>query len=120
MSCQYCRGSVKQYRMIIQSGATVVTERCEVCRRAPKGKPFISKAGIENIEALPIWSDETETAPACQYDGCTNKGVEYHHFAPRHLFEDADYWPTGWLCKYHHDLWHKRTQTGTYWRAVKP
>jgi len=32
---------------------------------------------------------------------------EYHHFAPRKYFADeADNWPTGWLCDSCHDRWH--------------
>jgi hypothetical protein len=33
-------------------------------------------------------------------------GSEEHHWAPRHLFEDADLWPTSWLCRECHALWH--------------
>lgn len=34
---------------------------------------------------------------------------EFHHYAPRHLFDDADTWATGYLCVKCHQEWHKRT-----------
>lgn len=41
-----------------------------------------------------------------QCDVCGTLGAELHHYAPRHLFDDAEDWPKGHLCKYHHKLWH--------------
>jgi len=96
------------------NAARVVVERCPKCRTSPDQKrPFLSLKDYD-WESLPLFLDNTETAPPCAYRGCTNEGSEYHHYAPRHLFEDADQWPAGPLCHFHHDQWHKLTQTGSY------
>jgi hypothetical protein len=119
MKCQYCDGEMKHYRMIIHSGATVVTLRCERCNKTIKGNAFVSKKGLV-VENLPLWSDESQNAPPCEYRGCLNKGVENHHYAPKDIFkDDAENWYQGWLCKYHHDLWHKMTETGSYKKRMR-
>jgi hypothetical protein len=34
---------------------------------------------------------------------------EEHHYAPKEFFgDDADNWPTGWLCVECHERWHER------------
>jgi hypothetical protein len=73
------------------------------------GKMFIShyhvnQAGID-IESLPVINDYRNGGTPCAV--CGAPGTEYHHWAPRHLFPDADSWPGDHLCHYHHiDVWH--------------
>lgn len=114
MRCEYCSGEVVRYKMIITSGKTVVTERCDICGRYPRGKPFVSKKEVADVDSLPLWHDNLADAPACDYFGCMEKGTEYHHYAPRHLFQDADMWATGYLCLKHHREWHEKTKTGSF------
>lgn len=52
-------------------------------------------------------------APPCERCGST-AGTEYHHYAPRHLFPDADMWATGYLCRPCHTEWHRKTRTGAF------
>lgn len=114
MICPHCKIDCNMYRQINQSGSKVVVERCPKCRRNPNnGKPFYSKKGYD-WDSLPLFEDYTINSPKCEVKGCTNTGVEYHHFSPRHLFENCDDWPTGWLCKPHHIEWHKKTRTGMF------
>lgn len=54
-------------------------------------------------------------AEPCERCG-SREGSEYHHYAPRHLFPDADSWATGYLCRPCHIEWHRRTQTGAFSR----
>jgi hypothetical protein len=116
MKCPYCSGEVETYRLIISSGKEVATQRCSLCGRVPdKKRPFLPKKEIKDFDKLPLFDDFSADAPACGYMGCQNKGTEYHHYAPRHLFDDADFWETGFLCLYHHNLWHERTRTGSYY-----
>lgn len=43
----------------------------------------------------------------CEHCGNTN-GTQLHHWAPRRLFpNDADNWPTSWLCTTCHTQWHQ-------------
>lgn len=97
----------------------VVVERCPLCRRNPlPNRAFLPK-GDYDIESLPLFVDYSLDAPKCEVRGCDNIGSEYHHYAPQHLFEDAEDWATGWLCKPHHDLWHERTNTGSYITRIR-
>jgi hypothetical protein len=43
--------------------------------------------------------------PPCERCGAV--GTELHHWAPRAIFNDADEWPTSWLCPEHHSQWHQ-------------
>ena len=114
MLCKRCDIDGEIFRQINSNGARVVVERCPICGRNPNaGKPFLPVKDYD-WDTLPLLKDFTPDAPACEYIGCQNKGVEYHHYAPRHLFDDADSWGTGYLCMYHHRLWHERTETGAY------
>lgn len=115
MLCEHCNVPGIVYRQTNGNGAFVIVERCPKCRRNTRpGQPFLSKKGIENIDALPMFVDFMEQSEPCSVFGCERKDTEYHHFAPRHLFEDAEDWPGAYLCKYHHMLWHKLTMTGMY------
>lgn len=42
----------------------------------------------------------------CQVKSCGRTDIEWHHFAPRNTFPDADEWPYLPLCREHHRLWH--------------
>ena len=55
--------------------------------------------------SIPLWKDNRTDAPCAR---CTRSsdGVELHHWAPRHLFADADWWPTSNLCRWCHGVWH--------------
>ena len=37
-----------------------------------------------------------------------NHSLQRHHWAPYHLFEDADEWPVSYLCVDCHYLWHRK------------
>src|SRR5574343_282456 len=119
MICKYCDVEGVVYAIIISSGAKVIGERCPKCgQNTIKGKPFLSKTDYV-WESLPLLSDATASAEPCSVKGCNNKGVQLHHFAPRHLFNNADDWATGYLCQKHHEEWHERTNTGIYYYRVK-
>lgn len=114
MLCKSCGTETQIFRQINSSGSRVVVERCPECGRNPnKGKPFLKKADFD-WESLPLFQDASLTAEPCSYKGCENKGTEWHHYAPQHLFDDADNWGAGYLCQYHHRLWHEKTETGAY------
>jgi len=119
MRCKYCGTEGKIYRAVNGNGAKVVVERCPACRRNTRpGNAFLSKNGYD-WESLPMFDDYTKYSDPCSVKNCKNKDTELHHFAPRHLFSDAESWATAYLCKFHHDLWHKLTGTGSYAPRVK-
>lgn len=60
------------------------------------------------LENIPIWKDNRGDNPPCAR--CGIYGTELHHWAPRHLFDDCDDWPTAYLCPSCHQLWHNKIQ----------
>lgn len=117
--CDYCQSqNVKLRRVIISSGIDQYRWYCDDCTRIARkqGQNIPSwivqywyesgKLPIPPSE-LPLAGDYTAQAVCCV---CGKPGAELHHFAPESL---GDYfggewvqWPTAYLCKYHHDLWH--------------
>lgn len=114
MLCKRCNIPCRIYGQINTSGTHVVVERCPQCGGNPNtGRPFLPIKDYD-WDSLPLFDDLSKTAEPCAVRGCHNIGTEYHHFAPRHLFDNADDWPTAWLCKIHHREWHEKTMTGSY------
>lgn len=78
---------------------------------------FFSNKGYEHVKI------SYDDSIPCDVEGCTNTGADEHHFAPRHLYgyDDAEKYPKMNLCKLHHDLWHRLTNTGHFYKEhVKP
>lgn len=88
------------------NGAWRVQDYCKDCERNAIRPGFwipLLRAG--DVDDLPILRDDTIDMPPCERCG-GHKGVELHHWAPQHIFNDAENWPTSWLCKECHDEWH--------------
>lgn len=99
-------------KTIINNGSIQVRQRCEQCGELFGGP--LPHANFE-IDEMPFYETgypKTE----CAVVGCTNTDVELNHYFPRALArkvgEDADGWPTGYLCRYHHRLWHRNVTPG--------
>lgn len=110
--CEKCNRDTRAelVRTLSNSGVSMVYWRCIPCKRPITTKPkyishdLIRKENID-IEQLPIAISYVGTE-VCAV--CGEPGTEYHHFAPRYLFDDADRWPTAYLCKKHHKEWHDK------------
>jgi hypothetical protein len=112
MLCKKCDRKVlaKLIRNIVNSGASQVFWLCPICNTNAMGagqwidhKKIIASK-LTTIENIPVANDYR--IDKCVV--CGEVGTEYHHFAPKHLFHDeADKWPTAYLCKKHHDQWHR-------------
>jgi hypothetical protein len=102
-----------------RDGTTVLIQRqrngvdramflCMKCR-CTRG-PF--KRSHAELYDLPVLSDtDTFTGEPCSVQGCDRTDTERHHWAPRHLFDDAEQWPQSYLCRGHHKSWHLTTRT---------
>jgi hypothetical protein len=115
--CDRCQSEqqCKLVRNITASGISQVYWLCLECnnnirRAGSKGGLFLSHMSVReahiDIESLPVINDYRDGGTPCAV--CGAPGTEYHHWAPRHLFEDADSWPTAYLCREHHSYWHNR------------
>lgn len=117
MKCPRCNNDCVIYAQINANGAHVVAERCPICRTAPDPRKCFLSVKDYDWYSLPMFQDNSKDAPECVVVGCKNKGVELHHFAPRHLFKrEAEDYPKGYLCNYHHTHWHEITQTGSFYK----
>lgn len=115
LKCQCPTVEIVLGKTVMGSGAIHIKAVCPVCGHNLKGSgQWISKKALpsEVLEALPILSDYSLELPGCAV--CGEKGVELHHWAPKELFpETFEDWPKSYLCKKHHDEWHK-TVTNPY------
>jgi hypothetical protein len=90
---------------VFQNGAKHIYRGCADCHRPIEGGQWLPSRPSQ--EQLPIGIDDRMGRPPCTR--CGAFGTELHHFAPRAVFgkEEADLWPTAWLCSGCHDYWHR-------------
>jgi hypothetical protein len=75
------------------------------------GGLWIEKQKVLN--ALKTRNIDEEDIPIADYScgvrcaRCGLRGTDLHHWAPQALFQDADRWPTDYLCRNCHGQWHK-------------
>lgn len=96
-------GTVTLEKRIIASGALQVTIYADGRYIKHLDQSIIPQ---HILDIIPITKDFRTNNPPCAV--CRGLGTELHHWAPKHLFEDAHLWPTSYLCKKHHDEWHKK------------
>lgn len=61
------------------------------------------------IRDLPVVESYLGQFGRCVVKGCESVDVQLNHFGPRAIFrDDADRWPTGYLCREHHREWGER------------
>ena len=66
---------------------------------------FLKATKVKYLGYEPDFIEPRNTRHPCSV--CGNLGAENHHWAPVGIFGDeADKWPTDYLCKTCHDRWH--------------
>lgn len=117
--CPTCQVEGVFMKGVKTNGTYNVQYRCEQCRYNI-GLMLYNHCYLPNslfdLQCLPEYQREDREVNVCCYNGCDRTDTEMHHFAPYHLFPDADKWPVMPLCREHHALWHKITGTGSYKR----
>lgn len=107
-SCQKPWPWAKIGKITLRSGAIAHPYFCKSCGH--KSQVCETKINVRRLllaHNLPeSCIKELPSVDMEQCEVCGELGAELHHYAPRHLFDDADHWATGYLCKYHHKLWH--------------
>lgn len=98
-----------------------ITMWCRACKaHVAKSKGFpgiwIARSHPElvgvDVDALPVAYSLVEYR-RCQGPCRKLTRCEFHHLAPRKFFGDeADEWPTAWLCQDCHDRWHTLVTPG--------
>lgn len=118
MSSPFCRSDqhtwspeVVGYRKA--NGLIFPAQECTTCGhvRTLLGIPMTQEQAAE----LRLARDRVGERPPCER--CGALGTELHHWAPRDAFGavEADGWPTSWLCRPCHQLWHR---TMNRWRQA--
>lgn len=113
--CARCNAVTRQevVRKRMASGAEHLAIWCLGCDHmtpSKNGQLWIDKDTVkralklDDLSILRLVDDGALSAPRCTH--CNRRGGEVHHWAPQALFADADKWPTDYLCKACHDLWH--------------
>jgi len=92
---------------IYTNGDRIIRRRCQGCGKLVGPALTRHRFTGNELDAMPIARDSTKERPPCVR--CGAWGSEEHHWAPRALFTDADLWPTSWLCRQCHRLWHDVT-----------
>lgn len=94
-------------------GSFQVWLKCDKCNKNFRGSAqFLKQAGLD-MDKIPVYDPNPAKREKCVVRGCNNYDVQYHHFAPRHLFQmDADDWPVLPVCNFHHSLWHALVTPG--------
>jgi hypothetical protein len=77
---------------------------CLECGGKGANFPYSDVEGLD--ESRIPFLREHDVVP-CERCGST-EGSEYHHWAPVHLFEDAEDWPKSYLCRKCHLEWHAK------------
>lgn len=98
-----CGAKAELRKLRIASGYHVCWY-CAECEQKVRGDgpPWLPQDGmiLDDIEEL--HEPSVEMCYHCrQILPC-----EWHHYAPQAMFDDADKWPQGWLCRPCHEIWH--------------
>lgn len=114
-ACLYQHGIVETEQELVRwtmaNGALFVGWCCLDCNRTVVDRP--GRAWLSKKELCERGIDASRlriigaTGPLDACRKCGHLGAELHHWAPYHLFGDeADQWPTDYLCRPCHRRWH--------------
>jgi hypothetical protein len=108
--CNKCKAerNARLVRNITKSGISQVYWLCRCCDSSTTSpivyiRHDLIKAANINPDELPVINNYSGTQ-LCAV--CNSPFAEYHHWAPRYLFEDAENWPGSYLCIKCHSRWH--------------
>ena len=112
--CKSCNHdtTAKLVRNVTASGTSQVWYQCIFCHGNIGGvaSAFVKHSELRDknidVETIQIVNDYRDQNRICFV--CGEPNCQLHHYAPRHLFDNADSWPTSYLCQKHHDEWHKK------------
>lgn len=106
-TCSRCRHACAHTNVINgytrkANGDTQASARCINCGHMvaiglPRGSTVANVCVRDNLAR-----HDVPPCVRCQSNG----GVEYHHWAPQAIFNDADAWPIAPLCRTCHTTWH--------------
>jgi hypothetical protein len=103
------------FASIACNGTLHLYEGCATCQSPLSPGEWLPHDGVD-LSTVPVAIDRRIQNPPCVV--CGAWGTELHHWAPKEVFGDeADHWPTAWLCRRCHRYWHSRISRHT-WKWV--
>lgn len=90
-------------KIVCSNGAIQYKAYCLEC--GGKGAPF-TYGEVDGLDPDRIPILRSHDVVPCERCG-SEEGSEVHHWAPIHLFEDAEDWPMSHLCRKCHMEWHR-------------
>lgn len=101
--CPHNPGWIVTGYMIKNNGVRAAQRVCLGCG----DRTDISRGETRQIHDL-CFRDNTKLFQVRPCTRCGSaSGTELHHWAPRAIFNDAELWPTSWLCPGCHRTWHQ-------------
>jgi len=115
---RYPQGSTAIRKFVKSSGAVTHELVCTIEGCRFHTSPIPNSAAQALLQKLPVLETRSSepTGDTCSYMGCESTDIEWHHFAPRNTFADADHYPVMPLCRWHHHSWHQ-AMNGYQWQA---
>jgi len=106
-TCPHCKSSADnlwELRSLVNAGGHHTYPW--VCRHCGRVLFFEKKSDVINAGLTPAPIGPRCSRPVCAV--CGHEGAERHHWAPSAVFGDeANRWPTSFLCQQHHAQWHR-------------
>jgi hypothetical protein len=89
----------------MSSGFDTVIAMCQQCGQKPEKRMMAYPVKLFDLSKLEVWKDNSKKSEPCAHCGAKT-GSQWHHWAPRSVFADADSWPGAYLCPKCHENWH--------------
>lgn len=98
-------------RRINADGSTAVRVWCDRCARRATLNVSVSLRAFKpnELAAMEVYADyQAKYGETCSVTGCGRTDTQLNHWFPRCLdYELAERFPKSYLCRYHHDVWHR-------------
>ena len=118
LNCDRCGTLAVLRANIIGNGTRQYFWWCKRCKRITPQATYLKHDDVKavcahfgkDISEIPVLNNYAkDNRIRCAVCGAV--GAEYHHWAPQSMREafglEWPQWPTAYLCKAHHDQWHK-------------
>jgi len=106
LPCSCCAVPFELVKRVQRNGVDAWLLRCTQCRQSGGSIAYDKlPPAAQNMTAKEVRPNPSQPCERC---GEWRNGVEWHHWAPSEFFADCSDWPTSYLCRACHALWHKK------------
>lgn len=101
--CTQTKGVASLGKIVCSNGVNQFKFYCLECGGLSNPIAHTHLVDVEKYYVVPVLNDFGGLP--CERCG-SSEGSEKHHWAPKHLFNDAETWPKSYLCRECHARWH--------------